>query len=258
MFVALDDEGKPRPVPPLIAETERNNDVSRRQDPTRDTDRASRRDRRASARRLRAWIGERRVRRRGRLETRDGAVELYRLAAVADLDRLPHRQDPAREPPAPAGTARRLRRRRSRRSRPGRRRPSAHRLPGRRGADAGLHGRPRRGRPRRDALGDGARRRRPRRSTRSWTWTSSSITRSRWTSSGRPRRMRPTSSGSIAATGTARCSMGPAGVRGRPGGSARRGDLPPGEPRASGQGGRAPGRSRPRTRSSGRTPTRRW
>ena len=27
---------------------------------------------------------------RGRLETRDGAVELYRLAAVADLDRLPH------------------------------------------------------------------------------------------------------------------------------------------------------------------------
>ena len=39
--------------------------------------------------------------------------------------------------------------------------------------------------------------------------------------------------------------MGPAGVRGRPGGSARRGDLPPGEPRASGQGGRAPGRSCP-------------
>jgi aconitate hydratase len=27
---------------------------------------------------------------RGRLETRDGAVELYRLSAVADLDRLPH------------------------------------------------------------------------------------------------------------------------------------------------------------------------
>ena len=136
---------------------------TRGQDPARDPDRAPRGDRRASPRCLRAWRRERPVRCPGptgdrRRSGRAVPARGGRRARTAPA----HRQDPAREPPASRRHPRRLRGRR-----PGARvvaagfrdgRPGLHAVPG---PDAGLHGGARGRRPGRDALGDGARRRRP-------------------------------------------------------------------------------------------------
>ena len=98
----------------------------------------------------------------GRSRPPAGAVDLYRLDARRRHRAPPEdRQDPAREPAAARRHARRVRRRRRRARRLARTRAKDIAfMPGSR-ADAGLHGRARGRRPGRDALGDGAQRRRP-------------------------------------------------------------------------------------------------
>ncbi len=145
VFVAVDDDGNPRPVPPLVAETEQEQRRQREAKLRRqarlahkeavkaaraaedaassELDRTRARSRRPagvvhmggweylSCGRTDAPVSSDLAGARGRLETAEGPIDLFRLDALAEGGRprtpAEDRADPAREPAAARGLARR-------------------------------------------------------------------------------------------------------------------------------------------------------